>query len=79
MGRLARPRAEYAEWYPTIPLRGGNSPKQSAALCSANFGMDRLAGSPVPESSPTLISSSKVARLRAPRRHPTSSVGGHPA
>ena len=48
MGRLARPRAEYAEWYPTIPLRGGNSPKQSAALCSANFGMDRLAGSRSP-------------------------------
>ena len=86
MARQARSRAEYAGWYPTVPparwqlaLRGGNSPKQSAALCSANCGMGRLAGSLVPGSSPTVISSSKVARLRPPRRDPTSSGGdGYP-
>jgi hypothetical protein len=78
MVRQARSRAEYAGWYPTIPLGGGNSPRQAAASCSANCGMGRLPGRPVPGSSPTVISSSKVARLRAPRRHPASSGGGYP-
>jgi hypothetical protein len=57
------------------PSAGGNSPKHSAALCSANFGTG-VPGRPVPGSSPAVISSSKVARLRALRRHPTSSVAG---
>lgn len=37
MIRQARLREEYATWYSTIPPAGDNSPKHSAALCSANF------------------------------------------